>query len=248
MKKILKNQLSCFYIGFICLTMFLVISQKGLSQNIGISPAGISTPNSAAGLDINFSDKGLLIPRIDLESTSSFAPLLAHVAGMIVYNKATISDVIPGYYYNNGTNWLPFYTRANNSGDIQYWSGTEWVIIPVGQLGQTLQINGSGIPVWVSGILSSLNTKGLSAITSNTASSGGIVLNDGGSNVSSYGVCWSTSSSPTILNNFTNDGSGIGSFTSNITGLVTGTIYFLRAYAITASGVSYGNELSFITP
>jgi len=170
------------------------------------------------------------------------------VTGMIVFNTVTAGDVSPGYYYDDGSKWIPFFTRANAAGDMQYWDGTKWVSIPIGLAGQTLQISNSGVPTWIAGPLPGLTTVQLSSITANSATSGGIVLNDGGNTISAYGVCWATTSTPTIANNFTTNGSGIGSFTSNLTGLTTGTIYYVRAYATTTNGTAYGNELSFTTP
>lgn len=52
------------------------------------------------------SAKGLLHSRIALTSTTSFAPMTAHVAGMMVYNTTTANDVTPGFYYNDGTKWI----------------------------------------------------------------------------------------------------------------------------------------------
>jgi hypothetical protein len=45
----------------------------------------------------------------------------------------------------------------------------------------------------------------------------------------------------------TQDGSGSGVFTSNITGLSPSTTYFVRAYAENSAGVAYGNEITFST-
>jgi uncharacterized protein (TIGR02145 family) len=84
-------------------------------------------------------------------------------------------------------------------------------------------------------------------ITASTATSGGSIINDGSIPVSSFGVCWSTVPNPTIVDNKTVDGSGIGKYISSITGLAPGTTYFLRSYATNAAGTSYGNEESFIT-
>ncbi len=86
-----------------------------------------------------------------------------------------------------------------------------------------------------------------SDITKNSAVSGGEITSDGGSQVTARGVCWSTDSNPSLDDNFTTDGAGTGTFTSNITGLNPGTAYYIRSYATNAIGTSYGNELTFTT-
>jgi len=61
------------------------------------------------------------------------------------------------------------------------------------------------------------------------------------------GICWSTSLNPTLSSNKTSNGKGIGSFSSSITGLTANTRYYVRAYAINSAGISYGNQISFVT-
>ena len=95
--------------------------------------------------------------------------------------------------------------------------------------------------------LPALTTTPVTAITSTTASSGGNITSNGGSAITARGVCWNTTTSPTTANNITSNGTGIGSFTSAITGLTAGTIYYVRAYATSSVGTSYGNEISFTT-
>lgn len=91
-------------------------------------------------------------------------------------------------------------------------------------------------------------TIGASSITQNTASSGGTITSDGGAPITMKGVCWSsTSTTPTISNSNTNNGSGINSFTSSLTGLTANTTYYIRAYAINSVGIAYGNTISFTT-
>ncbi|MCP4216110.1 MAG: hypothetical protein GY765_15775, partial [bacterium] len=92
-----------------------------------------------------------------------------------------------------------------------------------------------------------VTTSAVSAVTSNGASCGGNVTSDGGAAVSSRGVCWSTAANPTTADATTSDGTGTGAFTSSITGLNPGTLYYVRAYAVNSVGTSYGGELSFIT-
>jgi hypothetical protein len=76
---------------------------------------------------------------------------------------------------------------------------------------------------------------------------GGEVASDGGSPVSSRGICWSSSPNPTISNDHSTNGFGTGSFSNNLSSLTSNSQYFVRAYATNSSGTAYGQELSFIT-
>ena len=91
-------------------------------------------------------------------------------------------------------------------------------------------------------------TTPLSNITSASIVSGGDITSDGGSDIIAKGVCWSKTSDPTINDNHTLDGAGLGSFLSSVTGLISGTYYYLRAYATNNMGTSYGNEFNFVLP
>ena len=95
--------------------------------------------------------------------------------------------------------------------------------------------------------LPTVSTSAVTSITSTTAISGGNVTDDGGSSVTAKGVCWSTSTGPTTSDNTTSNGTGLGSFTSNLSGMSPGTTYYVRAYATNSAGTAYGNELSFTT-
>jgi hypothetical protein len=91
-----------------------------------------------------------------------------------------------------------------------------------------------------------LTTTAISSITQTTATSGGNISSDGGNSVTSRGVCWSTSTGPSVaLSTKTSDATGPGSFTSAITGLNLNTTYYVRAYATNSVGTAYGNEISF---
>jgi len=95
--------------------------------------------------------------------------------------------------------------------------------------------------------LPTLTTTAVTSITSTTATSGGNITDDGGAAVTARGVCWSTSPNPIVSGNHTTDGTGSGTFTSNMTGLTATTIYYVRAYATNSEGTAYGNEISFTT-
>lgn len=80
------------------------------------------------------------------------------------------------------------------------------------------------------------------------ASSGGTITDNGGAPILASGICWSsTSSTPTILDNKTTDGTSIGTFISSLTGLTAGVTYNVRAYATNRKGTSYGAVQTFTT-
>lgn len=78
---------------------------------IGTNP---QTINANAMLELEGA-KGLLMPRLALEKTTLSAPLTAHVTGMTVYNTATINDVKPGFYYNDGAKWSKLITSDDKA-------------------------------------------------------------------------------------------------------------------------------------
>jgi uncharacterized protein (TIGR02145 family) len=95
--------------------------------------------------------------------------------------------------------------------------------------------------------LPTVTTAEVSAVNENSAHCGGVVTDDGGAEVIARGVCWNTSSAPTISGSKSSDGTGTGSFTSTLTGLNPNTTYYLRAYATNSAGTAYGDEVSFKT-
>jgi len=84
-------------------------------------------------------------------------------------------------------------------------------------------------------------------ITATTATCVGFVTSTGGNSVTTSGVCWSTSENPTISNSKTTDGTGLGAYASNMTGLSPNTTYYVRTYATNTKGTTYGQQRSFIT-
>lgn len=104
------------------LPLFLLAGHFVAVSQIGI---GTQTPNASALLELNSSNKGLLLPKVSLISTNQSAPLSAHLRGMIVYNTATSAteggfEVTPGMYYNDGSAWIRMTTKLPVIGDIKY--------------------------------------------------------------------------------------------------------------------------------
>lgn len=92
-----------------------------------------------------------------------------------------------------------------------------------------------------------LSTNVVSNITSKSALCGGKISSSPGSTISEKGLCWSTQPNPTKENYTLNLGSGMNNFSSVVTGLLPNTMYYIRAYAVNSSGISYGNQETFKT-
>ena len=91
------------------LIVCLLLSQSINAQNIGISDVAI-TPDASAMLEVKASNKGLLIPRVSLSSTTDNTTIASPATSLLVYNTATAgtapNNVTPGYYYWTGSKWM----------------------------------------------------------------------------------------------------------------------------------------------
>lgn len=130
-----KNKLSKHLLA---LTVSLFIGMSAHAQmKVGDNPTSI---NANSVLEIESTNKGLLLPRLSLASTTAITPLAAHVAGMTVYNTATAGDVTPGFYYNDGSKWVRIAspttglntTAANNLITITNGTGATLTAMTVG--------------------------------------------------------------------------------------------------------------------
>jgi uncharacterized protein (TIGR02145 family) len=95
----------------------------------------------------------------------------------------------------------------------------------------------------------SLTTADAINITATSAQSGGEITDDGGAPVTTRGVVWNITENPTLEDNegYTEDGTGVDEFVSELTELTPNTTYFVRAYASNVAGNGYGQEVSFTT-
>ena len=92
-----------------------------------------------------------------------------------------------------------------------------------------------------------VTTSSATNITGTSATIGGNVTSDGGQPVTERGIVYSTTKNPTTSSNKKTSGSGLGSYSIDLTGLADGTTYYVRAYAINSKGTAYGEEVSFKT-
>lgn len=99
------------------------ISSQLQAQNVGINSTG-SAPNNSAGLDVDFTNKGLLIPRVSLTGPTDNTTISNPATSLLVYNTASAGGLTPGYYYNAGTPASPNWVRLLNGGT----PGTAWLL------------------------------------------------------------------------------------------------------------------------
>ena len=92
-----------------------------------------------------------------------------------------------------------------------------------------------------------VKTASITSITGSTALGGGEIISDGGSPVSTRGICWDTIEDPTISGAKSEDSTGLDKFISQLTGLTGGTTYYVRAYATNNGGIAYGENELFTT-
>lgn len=95
-------------------------------------------------------------------------------------------------------------------------------------------------PFFVKPLIPAIQTVEATNIACDSLTSGGMVISEGTTPVKERGLCWSTVSPPTALDNIIKSGDGLGTFTENITQLDTNIIYYIRAYAINDYDTSYG--------
>ncbi|MBR6064146.1 MAG: hypothetical protein IKP54_08345 [Bacteroidales bacterium] len=168
-------------------------------------------------------------------------------------NNATGFSALPaGNYQNNSSfgNFANFWSATAYNNDTAYYHAIDYNYTGVCRInvykyrGFSVRcLRNDGFTV----SLPTLSTTTASQITYNSAIGGGNVSSNGGGTIIARGVCWSTSENPTVMDSHTSNGSGIGSFTSNITGLQPGTTYYARAYATNSVGTAYGEQISFTT-
>lgn len=112
---------------------FCFITLYGHAQNVGINATG-AAPTASAGLDVDFTNKGVLVPRVALTATNSASPVASPATSLLVYNTATAGSgataVTPGYYYWSGSAWVRFSTGGDDwkiLGNANTTSGTNFL-------------------------------------------------------------------------------------------------------------------------
>lgn len=108
-------------------------------------------------------------------------------------------------------------------------------------------LNSDEIGISITATLPIILTDSIHNITLNSANCDGIIVNSGGETIIGRGICWSNNQNPTIEDNKTNDNTTSDTCTSTITGLASNTTFYIRAYATSSKGTSYGIQKRFTT-
>src|SRR3990172_13355235 len=97
--------------------LFVLIRFSAISQNIGINTTG-ATGDASALLDVDAApgnNKGLLIPRVALVSSTDAVTIATPATSLLVYHTGSIGLPAIGYYYNSGTSLAPVWMQLLNS-------------------------------------------------------------------------------------------------------------------------------------
>lgn len=90
------------------------------AQNVGINSTGVAPDNSSM-LDIVSTDKGVLVPRVNIIDLNTAAPVTAPANSLLVYNTNVTSGV--GFYFWDGTKWTNLKDANSNSDEDWYEVG-----------------------------------------------------------------------------------------------------------------------------
>ena len=218
----------------------------------GACPTGWHLPGIAEWITLNtyLGDKYYASRRLQEAGTAHWIN-----PDPMVTNKSGFTG-LPGGFRD------PQYGTFFQIGGRGYWWSTDMVLdtwpnafyIPFPLLGIDYYNKTSGFSVrcikdsFLNTTVPSVSTSPVSIISNSSATSGGNISSDGGTNVTVRGVCWGLSANPTIADSKTTDANGTGPFISSMTGLTPGNTYYVRAYATNSAGTAYGNEISFIIP
>jgi hypothetical protein len=198
---------------------------------VGFSPA---TNNNFINTDYDGYGTTKLASDVNFKSMGSgYKELPLNASGLAYINKAGITN-----FMLMATNDLTDTSPAEDSKDALYYGN--------------FADNGTNKPkltvTYTSPVVApTVTTQAVTDIAKTTATGNGTITDDGGEATATRGICWKTSSGPTVSDSHATNGTGEGAYTVSMTGLLPNTHYYVRAYSINSAGTSYGAEVEFTT-
>ena len=223
------------------------------TPNKTLAPAGYHIPTAEEWMTLTTFLGGENLARSKMKATTLWAPK----AGITNTNTSGFTG-LPGGYCSDGAvfndlGYTGVWWTATEDDKDYAWGGILSYDDGYEIAGTSIKLYGLSVRCIVGEPVVVLQTPTLStstatAIGTTTAITGGNISNDGNAAVTARGIVYSESANPTIDTNAkTNEGSGTGSFISNLKGLSVNTTYYFKAYATNSVGTSYGDEMTFTT-
>ncbi len=191
---------------------------------------------------------------IATKTNALISPKLDHGAGVLTYHASKPTGGGRTITVSTSTDMVTWSAPVESFSVPGEWTERKVVINDPDVRYISFSTNSNG-GVYLDNIkITSAGSKGITVtttdvvnITQTSATAGGMIVSDGSSSISNYGVCYNTTGLPDVFSNKVEFTGTTGNFTASIEGLTPGTTYYLKAYATTASGVNYGEEVTFTT-
>lgn len=227
------------------------INRASLSDGENNTGLVITTPN-LGGVEVPVKATKPVLPSVETNDVTNVTPNSASCGGNVIsdggvaitsrgvcYSK-TLNPTISDLLVNGGTGTGTFTCSLTGLDENTTYYVRSYATNSVGTaygIQKSFKTNGGP----------TVTTGNVASITSHSAICSGNVTADGGSSVTSRGICWSTAPNPTINGSSVTNGSGLGSYSCEMTDLLNNTTYYVRAWARNSNSVSYGAERTFKT-
>jgi hypothetical protein len=243
----------------------LSITGNATATSIDLSPYLDNTNLTEAQVDVMVSNNGFLLTEVDGSITNEIQELsevltegnnansqsIVNLGGLNVGTAIGESSAIVDVTSTTKGFLPPRMTQVQRDAISNPAAGLIIWCTDCGLNGLLSTFDGIG---WVtlsqtnpSGTIPQLTTLPVTSFGFTSATFGGNVVNDGGSQILARGICFSESPNPNISNSTTQVTTGLGIYNEFVSNLDTATTYYVRAYATNSNGTAYGNQVVFTT-
>lgn len=199
---------------------------------------------------------GTIVREIALTQSASKEFIELSVTSMELTSKGETRNVTVSsnthWTISGGADWITLSkTEGDNNGDVSITIAESSIKEDREAILTVTGKNGTGKTISIKQIRATFTTVSVPQITDVTQTTATISFTfDSNKDVTTYGLCYSTTENPTIedATNISEKGSDRqGSPSIQLTGLTMGTTYYVRAYVINGEEIKYSNSLRFVT-